>query len=66
MKILNFEYNSIEVSSYGSNWQYPSIGLDYNMGTKRRQVIIWTNADPIHRRIYAAQDGVNYDQLRKA
>ena len=23
----------------------------------RRQTIIWTNADPIHRRIYAAQGG---------
>ena len=35
-------------SFLGSNWQLPSIGLD---------AIIWTNVNPIHWRIYAAQGG---------
>ena len=32
----------------------PSIGLDNGLAPKRRQAIIWTNADPTHWRIYAA------------
>ena len=35
-------------------WQGPSIGLDNGLAPNRRQAIIWTNADPIHWRIYAA------------
>ena len=31
-----------------------SIGLDNGLALKRRQAIIWTNADPIHWCIYAA------------
>ena len=34
-----------------------NIGLDNGLAPNRRQVIIWTNADPIHWRIYAAQGG---------
>ena len=34
------------------NWQYPSIGLYNGLAPKRRQAIIWTNADTIHWRIY--------------
>ena len=30
-----------------------SIGLDNDLAPIRRQAIIWTNADPIHWRIYA-------------
>ena len=38
----------------GSNWQYVSIGSDDGLAPHRRQTIIWTNADPVQRRIYAA------------
>ena len=31
-----------------------SIGLDNGLALNRWQVIIWTNADPIYERIYAA------------
>ena len=41
----------------GSNWQYSSIGSDNGSAPTRRQAIIWTNADPVHRRIYAALGG---------
>ena len=36
---------------------YPSIGLDNGLALKRRQAIIWTNAGPVHRSIYAALVG---------
>ena len=45
------------VCSLWSNWQLPSIGLDKGLGPNRRQAIIWTSADPIHWRIYAAPGG---------
>ena len=45
------------------NWQNPSIGLDNGLAPNRRQAIIWTNADPIHWRIYAALGG---DELTEA
>ena len=32
-------------------------GSDNGSAPNRRQVIIWTNADPVHWRIYAAQEG---------
>ena len=41
---------------------HAGIGLDYGMAPNRQQDIIWTNADPIHLRIYAAQEG---DELKK-
>ena len=53
-KVLYFDWNVTEVCSYGSNWQYSSIGLDNDLVPNRRQAIIWTNADPIQWRIYAA------------
>ena len=31
--------------------------LDYGLASNTRQGIIWTNADPINRRIYAALEG---------
>ena len=46
--------------SLGS-WQYPSIGLDNGLSQNRQQTIIWTNADPIHRRMYAA---LGWDELK--
>ena len=51
---------SIKISlkcSLGSNWQQFSIGLDNGLVTNRLQAIIWTIADPIHWRIYAALGG---------
>ena len=46
-----------------SNWQYGSIGWDNSLVPNRRQAIIWTNADPVHRRIYAALGvGVSFKQ----
>ena len=35
----------------------PDTGSDNGLVPNRRQAIIWTNADPIHWRIYAAQGG---------
>ena len=35
----------------------PSIGSDNGLAPNRRQAIIWTNADPIYWRIYAALRG---------
>ena len=42
-----------------SNWQYTSITWDNGLAPNRRQAIIWTNADPVHRecRINAALGG---------
>ena len=34
-----------------------SIGLNDGLAPNRRQVIIGTNADPVHRRMYAALGG---------
>ena len=34
-----------------------SIGLDNGLALKRRQAIIWTNADPVYRRKYTALGG---------
>ena len=34
-----------------------SIGLDNGLAPNRQQAIIWTNADPINWRIYAAVGG---------
>ena len=44
-------------------WQLSSIGLDNGLAPNRRQAIIWTNADPIHWRIYAAlgRDGLTLE-----
>ena len=49
---------SIKISlKFVPNSHQPSIGLDNGMATNRRHAIIWTNADPIHWRIYAAVGG---------
>ena len=57
MKSFGFDKKITKVCSCGSNWQYPSIGLDNGLAPNRRQAIIWTNADPIHWRIYATLGG---------
>ena len=41
-KCINFAWDFIEVCSWGSNQQYPSIGLDNGLAPTRRQAIIWT------------------------
>ena len=48
-KILNFVPNG----PIHNNLDY----LDNGLAPNRRQAIIWTNADPIHWRIYAALGG---------
>ena len=67
-KYFNFKQYFIEICSLGSNWQYVSIGSDNGLAPSRRQAIIWTNVDPIHRRIYAALGGdeltaFSYDEI---
>ena len=56
-KWMNSDWNFTELYSYGSNRWYSSIGLDNGLAPNRRQAIIWTNADPIHWRIYAVLGG---------
>ena len=55
--LISFEI-SPELFSQGSNWQYTTIGSDNGLAPKRQQAIFWTNADPIHWRIYDAGAGV--------
>ena len=55
-KYFNFKQYFIEICSLGSNWQYVGIGSDNGLAPSRRQAIIWTNVDPVHR-IYAAIGG---------
>ena len=52
----------IEVYFYGSNWKLPSAVSDNGLAPNRRQAIIWTNADPIDWRVYAALGG---DELKQ-
>ena len=54
---MNSDWPFIEVCSYGSDWQYSSIGWNNGITLNRRQAIIWTNADPVHWRIYAVLSG---------
>ena len=56
--ILYFDSNFIEVCSWGSNWQYSSIGSDNGLAPIRRQAIIWTNAEQIH-----WDELISYNQL---
>ena len=68
-KVLYFDSNLTEVCSKGFNWQYISIGsLNWvSMGSGngsspvRRQAITWTNAYPVHWRMYAALGGDELD-----
>ena len=52
MKILEFQKKFTEICSLRSNWQYIRIGSDNGLAPSRRQAIIWTNANPVHRCIY--------------
>ena len=40
-----------------SNYQQSSIGSNNGLAPNRRLSIIWTNADPVHRRVFAALEG---------
>ena len=55
MKIYELWFT--EICSQGPNLQETCIGPDNALAPNRRQAIIWTNADPIHWRIYAALGG---------
>ena len=55
--------------SQKSAWQKASIGSGNGLAPNRRQTIIWTNADPVHCRIYAALRGdelIPINRLKKA
>ena len=52
LKGLNFDFYFTENCSFGSDWQYASIGSDNCLTPNRRRAIIWNNDDLIHRRIY--------------
>ena len=56
------ESNFTEMCSQESNWQKASIGSGNGLAPNRRQAIIWTNADPVRWRIYAA---LGRDELNK-
>ena len=43
---------SLKFVPKGPNWQWASIGSGNGLAPTRRQAIIWTNAGPVHRRIY--------------
>ena len=49
---------SLKFVPKGPIWWLPSIGLDNGLVPNKRQAIMWTNADPIHWRIYAALGGM--------
>ena len=49
MLFLEWKYMNFE--------QFSSLGSDNGYATTRRQAIIWTNVDPVHRGIYAALGG---------
>ena len=57
MKILEFRFKFTEICSYGPNWQSVSTGSGNGLAPTRRQAIIWTNADLVQWRIYAALGG---------
>ena len=48
---------SLKFVSRGPIDNKPNIGSNNGLVPKRRQAIIWTNADPINRRIYPALGG---------
>ena len=56
--ILYFiDSNFNTVCFQGCDWQQSSIGSGNGLAPVRRQAINWTNADPVHRRIYTALGG---------
>ena len=59
--ILYFDYYFTDFFPDGP---IDSIGFDNGLARNRRQAIIWTNADPIYWRIYAALGGDELDQQK--
>ena len=55
MKICEFCLRFLWISFIKVGLEYSSIGSDNGLAPTVRQAIIWTNADPVHWRIYAAQ-----------
>ena len=53
-KLLNCRYNFIIICSLGSNWQSVSNNTYIDLVPFKRQAIIGTNVDIVHRRIYAS------------
>ena len=53
-QLLNFNYNFTEICSFGSNWQYKSIGSDNCLTPNRHQAIISTNDVLSYWRLYAS------------
>ena len=53
-KSMYFDYNFIEVCSYGSYWYYSSFGSDNGLAPTRWHAIIWTNNCPVYWRRYAS------------
>ena len=60
---FNSDSNFTEICSQESNWQYASIGSDNGLEPSMRQAIIWTNAYPVHQRIYVALGGDGLSSL---
>ena len=56
-KSFYIDSNFTEIYSQGSNWQFCSIGLSNGLAPNRRHAITRTNANPVHRRIYAVIGG---------
>ena len=54
---LNLKSKFHKICFQGPKWELTSTGLDNSRVPNRRQAIIWTNADPVHWRIYAALGG---------
>ena len=54
IQILFFALTFTDVPSWGYDKRNQSIGSDNGLAPFRRQAIIWTNADPVHWRIYVA------------
>ena len=65
MKMFEFGLKSRWFFSQCSSLQYSCISSDNGLAPTRRRAIICTNADPIHRRIYAEPGGdeLNPDML---
>ena len=57
MENFYFDSNFTEVCSQGSNKHWGSTESGNGLAPYRRQAITWINADPVHRRIYAALGG---------
>ena len=54
--LIKISLKFVSKSPFDNN---PAFGLDNGLAPIRRQAIIWTNADTIHWRIYAALGGIN-------